>query len=467
MDPVAKVSPLVDEMAKDWTVVETLLGGTRAMREAGTLFLPQRSLEVNSDYQNRLNQATLYPAFAETLSSMTGRVFADPITIGDDVPSWIRSEVLDDIDKQGRNLHVFSREWFFQGLGLGLSHVLVETPPRGNVRTRADEVAQKIRPYVIHIHPNRVIGWKVVNGELRQVRIKFEREEDDGEFGTVVIPQIRVYEPRRVRTYEENKEKSWAVVSDVPTEFDGIPLVTFYTGRNGTLTATPPLRELAYLNVKHWSMQSSVDSLLDIASVPILVATGMGDDSEIVIGAKSAIKMEVGGDLKFVEHTGAAIGAGRTALDSLKEEMRDAGARLLRIGSGTKTATQAGEDNARENSQLGAIVQNFEDALDALLDVIAGMRADTDGGSITVNANLDPDFAPTETVNLLMTLNDRGKLSDATLFAEVQRRKLVSSEVTWEDEQARILEQATAAPEPEPPPQSEPEEEEEEEEIEE
>ncbi len=41
-------------------------------------------------------------------------------------------------------------------------------------------------------------------------------------------------------------------------------------------------------------------------------------------------------------------------------------------------------------------------------------------------------------MQILLQMASAGKLSDATLFAEAQRRGLVSDDLSWEQEQGRI-----------------------------
>lgn len=441
MNEVAMPSAAVQAMMEDWDLIDAVHGGTRTMRDAGRTYLPQRPLEEGADYRDRLKTATLFPALSETVASMTGRVFADPLTLPDDMPAWIKGGIALDVDMQDRSLHVFARDWFRAGLMYGVAHVLIEAP-RSSARTLAEEQSAGLRPYAILIEPRRVLGWRAQGNRLVQLRVAFEREEVVGEFGVRKVKQVRVYEPNRVRVYELG-ERDWVPVDDIRTGFAQIPIATFYAARTGLMTAIPPLRELAYLNAKHWAMQSANDQLVDTASVPILAMYGVQDGDTVVIGAKHAVRLPADARMAYVEHTGAAIGAGRIALDAVKEEMRQAGAKLLQPGSGTKTATQASEDAARENSALAAMAQDFEDALDAMLDLIAATRGEASAGSgVEVNANLDPDFAPVESMQALISMRNAGALSDATLFAESQRRGMVSESLTWEDEQTRIAEQA-------------------------
>lgn len=444
MTTVSEQSPAAAAMTADRALIDALQGGTRGMREAGETYLPKRPLESSEDYKARLGMATLFPALSETIAAMTGRVFARPLVIGDNVPAWMAMDVLPDIDRQGRNLHVFARDWFAQALGYGISHCLVESPRALGVRTQADQRRANVRPYAIQIAPQRILGWRTdADGVLTQVRIRFERDEHDGEFGARTIDQIRVYEIGRVRTYEKVKD-SWVVVDDVPLPLARIPLVTLYTNRTGMLTATPPLRELAFLNAKHWRMQSGNDTLVDTASVPILAVSGVQEGDNIVIGAKHAVRLPPGGSLQYVEHTGAAIGAGREALRALEDAMRQAGAKLVQPDKATKTATQASEEAARENSALGAMTQVFEDTLNDLLDLLAEWRGEDDGGTVQAQPNLDVDPSPNESMNVLLALRNGGALSDSTLFAETKRRGLVAEDVDWEDERERIAAQGMA-----------------------
>src|SRR5690606_19200491 len=118
----------VAAMREDWALVSALLGGTKAMREAGETYLPKWPKEDKESYEERLSRSTLLPAFSETVKNMTGRVFARAITLGDEVPANIREWVTDDIDLQGNNLDVFADEWFRTALGYGICHCLVEYP---------------------------------------------------------------------------------------------------------------------------------------------------------------------------------------------------------------------------------------------------------------------------------------------------------------------------------------------------
>lgn len=55
-------SNLVESMWPDWCMIETLRGGTRAMRNASKAYLPQWPAEDDESYRARLNSSFLFNA---------------------------------------------------------------------------------------------------------------------------------------------------------------------------------------------------------------------------------------------------------------------------------------------------------------------------------------------------------------------------------------------------------------------
>lgn len=452
----SKVIPAIEHMRKDWKIVDALMGGTKAMRAAGRTFLPQWPKEDPTAYNDRLQLSTLLPAYSETVKNMTGRVFAEPIVVGDDVPTEIAG-YLENVDNQGNNLQVWAQSLFGKGLSHGLSFVLVDYPQTENLQTRADEIAAGARPYAVIIKPEQVLGWKyeTVNGKpvLTQFRYveSVEEEDPDDEFANICVEQVRVLEPGYWRTYRQTgKDNGWELHEEGFTTLDYVPIAVFYTNRTGFMTAVPPLLELAHLNIKHWQSQSDQDNILHVARVPILAIIGadqMSDPNapaaETTVGSNMALYLPSGSDAKYVEHSGQAISTGKESLDALVEEMRMAGAKLLqKEKQATKTATQAREENAQETSALETMAGQLEDALDMVLQMFADWLGLPEGGHVEVRGNFDVDYDQSVSLPVLLNMATQGRLSDETLFNEYKRRGIFAPELTWEDERLRIEGQA-------------------------
>ncbi len=225
-----------------------------------------------------------------------------------------------------------------------------------------------------------------------------------------------------------------------------IPLTTFYTKRTGFMTATPPLLELANMNIKHWQSQSDQDNILHVARVPMLAVIGIEEGVDITVGAGSATRLPRDADMKWVEHTGKAIEAGRQSLLDLKDDMFLAGAKLLQKDrQAVKTVKQAEEDAAEEMSPLKTMAGQLEDALDQILQFFADWMKAPEGGHVKVKGNFEIDFLPEMTMPFLLKLNQAGIISDQSLFEEVQRRGMLSDELDWEEEKAKVAAQPVKA----------------------
>ena len=124
---VNEQSEEIKSLAEQWTVLEALQGGTPAMREAKTAYLPKWPNEEQDSYNTRLATATLFPAYKRTVSVMSSKPFAKALTLSDDTPESIRQWSAD-IDLQGVSLHSFAAEMFNETVGYGLAGVLVEYP---------------------------------------------------------------------------------------------------------------------------------------------------------------------------------------------------------------------------------------------------------------------------------------------------------------------------------------------------
>lgn len=446
-DAVRKQSAAVAEMSVHWPLIRALLGGTAEMRKAGKTYLPRWPNEDQQSYDARLKVATLFPAFKRTVEVLAGKPFSKPLTIGDDVPAKIKAWC-EDIDMQGRNLHAFAASQCEEALRPGLSGILVDYPKTEGVRTIAEEAAAGVRPYFVHILAENILGCRSqrVNGAevITQLRLLECVAEEDGEFEEKEIEQVRVLRPGNWRVFRKKKTEQgekWILHEEGVTTLQKVPFVPVYGQRTGFMRAMPPLLEMAYMNCKHWQSQSDQDTLLHVARVPILAIIGVDDENfKLTVGASAAVKLPTDGDMKFVEHTGKAIEAGRLSLLDLEDQMRQAGAELLVIKPGNITESQTLADNEQGMCALQRIVNDLEDAIDAALQLMAEWVGEGQGGHVEVFKDFGVATLAEASAEILQKMNATGSLSNQTLFEEMQRRGMIRPEVKWEEEEARIRE---------------------------
>lgn len=437
-------SDAVLAMEPDWVLVSDLLGGTRVMRKRGTTYLPRWPNETDAAYKDRLNASVLFPAYKRTVQTLAGKPFSQPVTLSDDIPARIRPW-LEDIDMQGRNLAAFAGDLMETALGYGLTGVFVEYPRSDMTMTQAQEAAAGLRPYWIQILPQQFLGWKAerVKGVWAFTQLRFMElvEEDDGDYGTKQVEQVRVLYPGRWETYRAADNLGDFLLHDSGiTSLSYIPFVPFYSGRQGFMQAKPPMIELAHMNVAHWQSASDQQNILHVARVPILTVSGINDPQwTMTVGASAAISLPDGATMSFVEHSGSAIGAGSKELEELEERMRQAGAELLVVQTtGRITATQIHVENAVGMCVLQRMTLDIEDALDRALQITADYIGEATGGGVTLYNDYAAATLQEASAQLLLQTNQAGKLSDETLHSEYQRRGILSADIPWVDELARI-----------------------------
>ena len=442
---VNQKSAEVDSLAKQWPLLEALMEGTPAMREGTTQYLPRWPNEEADSYRARVATATLFPAYRRTVRVMAGKPFSKDVTLSEDTPESIKNWS-EDIDLQGVSLHSFAAEMFEESF-YGLAGILVDYPRVGpapnGVRTVAQVEATGARPYWVRVKHEQLLGWKAKNiagrMKLTQLRLMESVEEDDGEFGTKTIAQVRVLEPGKWRTFRAgtNTDKAWVLFESGTTTLADIPFVPLYGSRMAFMMGAAPLLDLAYLNVKHWQSQSDQDTILHVARVPILARIGVDNSVPMTVGASTAMDLPMGADMKFVEHSGAAIEAGRKSLEDLEAQMLQTGAELLVKKPGDRSATEAAGDQEGNKSDLQRMTEAAEDSLDQALQFMAAYARLPSGGNVSLFKDFGAATLSDASATLIKDLQAAGLISKETAIIELQRRGVLSAEIDPEDELAK------------------------------
>lgn len=442
MADVSTPTAAYNRMQAQWKLPRALMGGTETMRQAGEEYLPREEAETDRAYAVRLSRSVLINAYSRLLKSAVGKVFAKPpsfLELPPEMEPWI-----EDFDLQGRHFNLLAHDGFEDGLADGLSHFLIDmTRPvsGGPVLTLRDVQVNGIRPYVVCIHAGDVIEQRFedINGRpvLTRVRIKENQMVPDGEWGEKQVERVRVLTIGKSEIHEKGPG-GWAVLPDhtVLTGLDFIPFHTFYAEYIEPGVARPPLTDVAWMNLRLWQSCSDQVNLLKIARCPML---RVGRDEipgekpkKIVLSGNSVFVTAPGDVVEFVEHSGAAIGAGRQDIEDILVRIQELGHNLTaRETSGDVTATENSLQAVQAHSTLQAMAQSYQDTLELVLRTMGrmmGMDLAVEP-SVIISKDFGQALGGSNDIQALISLQTAGILSKRQVLIEGKRRGFLSEDV--------------------------------------
>lgn len=453
MSDVSTQSIVCKDSEENRKLERTLMGGTKAIRKSGKTFTPSYPNEDDDSYKMRLNGATLFNGFEDTVKKMTGKVLAKDIVLGEDVPPTIE-EYCTNIDGQGRNITAFALDAFREAMVDGISYIFVDFPivrpaVEGEKPFLSDQKSQGARPTSILYTADQIVGFKHENrgGKevLTQIRIRETIIEPEGEFGESQIDQIRVLNIGSFQIWRKSEAvgtvEKWVLYDEGVTTLDKIPIIPVYVNRVGYMIGSPPLKSLAELNLEHWISSTDQRKALTFARFAMMVFAGVKPGSIGTVGPDMVVElMEPDAKWGKIESSGEGIVAGRLDLEAIEKKMEHTGMVIqVQNSSGDITATAASINSEEANAALLAAAGSLEDSLDQMLQLHAEYEALPTGGSVTVNKGFGKRRS-TATVADLINLFNSGLLDDLTVLTELQARGDLSNEINLEEVKRRIRE---------------------------
>ena len=452
---------------------QTLIGGTQAMRQAGTTYLPKGSAEADADYQYRLAHTFCTDAYVRTLNYLTGQVFArDPQLDGADASFDAFAE---DVDKRGNNLAVFSQSVFRDGLHAGVSFILADYSA---VQTRTGDLGPEYYdaatdswkprtvaaakekgwgPYWVHIQADSVIDawWDMVGGKPVLTHFRFYEtvEVQKDEWNREEVKQIRVLTPGAWAVWRESKsatgKASWEIAEQGATTLTEIPVAIFAPGQKmGLATAQPALMGLAELCHRYWIRSSGLEVQLDWLQRGLVFGKCLSHEDGFTIPAAPGMGIhstDPNADLRAVNVVDPkAVEVSEGSLDKIKMDIGLYGLRLMSPKSSSVTAFQIRRESAESDSALTRWAMAFQDTLEQALKFTAMWMGQNDGPSVVINTEFDQILDDAES-QVMIAAVEKGILPKEMVFDELKRRGLVRSEIDWEEAQAMMEQDARSS----------------------
>ena len=438
-------SPAYSAMKHKWELINDLLGGTDTMRQAGKKWLPAETRESAPSYEARLHRSYLYGALKDTVQKLSSKPFSKPVHVAS--INDVLDEIAIDCDLKGSDITQFARTIFEDGLKYGMGHILIDYPQNGAKLNLYQERATGTRPYFCRISPMDLLAWRTEkqadgSDKLTQIRFREKATEysEDG-FGEEQVDYVRVISQTEWQLWRKSADDDeYSLIDEGTHTFGEVPLVSFYTMRKDFMIADPPLEDLAWLNLAHWQSLSDQRNILRFARVGLLFASGFSEEEVemgISIGPSSLISSSnPDAKLNYVEHSGAAIGAGENDLRALEERMEVLGLQPLVQTTGNATATARAMDEARTHSNIQAWIRGVENMLEKAYQM-AGQWVKTKMPSdfaIDIFNDFGVSLSAGEDVKALIAMKQGGIISHATFLDEVKRRGVLADEVDAQSE---------------------------------
>lgn len=449
-----------------YKAIRDCIDGEVKIKEGRRKYLPQPNPEDESEenqerYKAYLERAVFYNVTARTLKGLVGQVFVrDPVI---NVPQLLRI-VEEDANGGGVNITQSAKKAVGFVLSHGRAGLFVDYPATEGVASRAQLESGDIRPTMNLYAPWRVLNWRTIKRGAREilslvVLSETYIERDDG-FEMKEAEQYRVL---RLGKSKENEIEGLNEGEDIytvevwqkyggnfgiaesyqPKDSTGAPLkeipFSFMGAENNDIEIdNPPLYDLASLNIAHYRNSADYEESCFIVGQPTPYFSGLTEEwvskvmgGNVFLGSRGAIPLPVGADAGLLQ--AAPNQMPFEAMQHKERQMVALGAKLVEQATVQRTATEAGIEEASENSTLTSSAKNVSAAYLWGLEWCAKFVGAT--GKIEFELNTEFDLAS-------MTPQEREQVikewqGGALTFGEMRDNLRKAGVATLEDKQAK------------------------------
>jgi hypothetical protein len=399
-------------MRQRWEIMKAVTSGTEYLHENRDIYLPRMPREdklrlpdgkIYDPHQGRVNLSVLAPFVKRLIHNAAGMVLRRKIMLeGGD--SWWEDEFRNDVDGDGSSLDQFAMQRLEVALTYGMSSLIVDAPSR----TEVDDGAP-LRPHFVPIDPWQYLGSRrksdAPGAELSVFRYQENIKFPKGTYGEEYITCARVIVPGGYEIIKQG-EKTGEIGS---YDLDYIPLVNIYAERQGFMCASPPLADVAHLNIAHYRMFADLMHSLHIAAIGLLVLEDY-DDKNVTTGTTYAIKMTSGSKAYWVQCDAGSFVAQGEALGRLENEISHLGVtKLLGQKFVAESADAKRIDQQQANCVLSVAAMELEKSLNQAFRIASEYRG-IEPPKVVIDRDFDFYRLLGQDVSVLSDLEDKGQL---------------------------------------------------------
>ena len=349
-------------------------------------YLLKYILEDKHEYQKRIDITPLDNHCKNVINIYSSFIWRLPPTrnFGNLVEDQALQSFIKDADMDGRSLNSFMSEAQMWSGVYGHVWLMIDKPPV-IANTRADELAQEVRPYLTMATPENVLDWsyeRSANGryELSMLKVR-EWVEGDNSF-------YRLWERDTIRGYEIVGDEA-TLVDTIINPLGVIPAVCLYGNRSPIRgIGVSDITDVAYMQRAIYNELSEIEQLIRISNHPSLVKS-VGTDAGA--GAGSVIDVEEGDEFKpyLLQPSGGNLDAIRASITDKIESIN----RMTHMGAvrATDAQTKSGVALQTEFQLLNAKLSEKADLLELAEEQLWNLFAMWQG----INSEIEVDYPDT------------------------------------------------------------------------
>ena len=438
-----------------WQRMSDVCDGEDVVKQAKTRYLPKPNVSNDSKendewYQNYLKRAVFAEVTKDTLDRYAGQAFKDdPILMVGAFFEYLAKNA------NGGNVSLFqlAQKGFIALMQYGRCGYFVDYPYIDHQPSLLQMEIQKIRPQVHFYPPQNIINWRIIDNRLTMVILQeFAQVVDDTDhFSEKQVKQWRYLGLDDIGFFVEVWQEISGGLAQIgeriyPRHAGGywqqIPFVVVGSDTNDFSTQSIPLESLAKVNLAHYRNSADYeDSVFRCGQVQPFMS-GVNQqlldyyaDKGVMLGSANCLLMEQG-TFGFAQ-AGANVLAGE-AMDKKYALMMELGAKLA-TQSHTKTATQASQDNANQNSIASMCVANLNEAINDVLAFCHQYVGSNEPYNFKVKQEFGEVVADVALLQTLMSYQQAGLVHKSAVFDYLRKHNLISPEM-GDDELLEVIE---------------------------
>jgi hypothetical protein len=382
-------------------------------------YLHRYVLESPEEYESRIRHTPVDNHCKNVVQIYTSFLWRIPPTrdYGDLDGDLQLQSFIQDADLDGRSFNTVMREVQMNASIYGNCWVIVDKP-QSNAKTRAEELAQDIRPYISIYTPENIVNWNYKRSSSGRFYLDLLVVIEDINAERAII---KVFTEETIATYEieeydqEHKENEPKLIEEIPNSIGAIPAVNVYNLRgNKRPIGISDLADVAYLQQSIYNDYSEKEQLIRLSNHPSLVKT---PNVEASAGAGAIIEIPEDLDPALKPYIIQPSGQNLDGIMKCIENKVDAINRMTHMGSVRQTGRQLNTGIALRtefqllNARLSEKADYLENAEEQIWGLFAKWQDKQWNGSVNYPDTFDiRDWA--EDLNFLQMAKASGVRSE-------------------------------------------------------